>query len=102
MMKATEINTNNIHQIESGDVNGYEVFIYKVVNAKNDNGQTFIISHNGETTTVAVDFTKGESGWVSLGEFHFNAAGNEAVEVKSSGTRGNIRTSSVKWMPVKK
>jgi hypothetical protein len=29
-MKATEINTNNIHQIESGDVNGYEVFIYKV------------------------------------------------------------------------
>ena len=29
-MKATEINTNNIHQIESGDVNGYEVIIYKV------------------------------------------------------------------------
>jgi hypothetical protein len=29
-MKATEINTNNIHQIASGDVNGYEVFIYKV------------------------------------------------------------------------
>jgi hypothetical protein len=27
-MKATEINTNNIHQIESGDVNGYEVFIH--------------------------------------------------------------------------
>ena len=28
-MKATEINTNNIDQIESGDVNGYEVFVHK-------------------------------------------------------------------------
>jgi hypothetical protein len=29
-MKATEINTNNIDRIASGDVNGYEVFIYKL------------------------------------------------------------------------
>ena len=28
-MKATEINTNNINQIESGEINGYEVFIHK-------------------------------------------------------------------------
>lgn len=80
----------------------YEVFTYKVVHPKNDNGQTFIISHNGETTTVAVDFTKGESGWVSLGQFYFNAVGNEAVEVKASKARGNIRASSVKWRPVTK
>lgn len=34
MMKATEINTDNIDQIKSGDVYGYgyEVFIHKFVN----------------------------------------------------------------------
>ena len=62
------------------------------------------INANGEKKVVASrqklnDGETVEPGWVKLGTFHFKGDGEEYVKLLPS--KGSIRTSAVKFVPVK-
>lgn len=53
--------------VNSGE---YEVFIYKVVfEANSDPNAKITITHSGGVETKFLDYTKGASGWVSIGTY---------------------------------
>ncbi len=77
----------------------YKVEIFKSVHEWSLNDQTYTINHADKTDTVVVDFTSGDSEWVTLGEYDFWGNGNDTVSAikKDSDAMRSIRNSAIRF-----
>jgi beta-glucanase (GH16 family) len=76
----------------------YDVYLYKIVSSDSDAKARAEVAHNGGTSTVAVDFTSGSTGWVKLGTWQFGAGESGSVTLTAGGPRA--RADAVKVVRV--
>ena len=75
------------------------VYFYKIVhNGKGDTSAQIDIIHSNKTSTRTLNLAEGESGWIDLGTFQFNANSNEAVSLtRTSSGEEFTRASAVRF-----
>ncbi|MFH1745649.1 MAG: hypothetical protein ABIG44_01260 [Planctomycetota bacterium] len=60
--------------------------------------QTYRISHSGGTTEVAVDHHEVGNGWIWLGEYYFEAGGDNFVEITNESPQsGVVIADAIRW-----
>ncbi|ATY32551.1 golvesin C-terminal-like domain-containing protein [Sphingomonas psychrotolerans] len=81
---------------QSGD---YRVYIWKTVNANADTQAEVRVQAPSGTTTTTINFATGTSGWVDIGQHHFNAGTtNPAIGVTNTTQSGCQRAGAVKFI----
>lgn len=78
----------------------YEVSIWKTVNANADTAARVTVTYSGGSWTAPpMNFSTGTSGWVDLGNFHFDAAGTSPpIGVTNTVVSGCQRAGAVKFV----
>ena len=75
----------------------YPVYCFSIANT-NRTLQTYRIAHNGGVTEVPVDHRAVGNGWIWLGEYYFEAGGDNYVEITNkSPEAGAIIADAVRW-----
>ncbi len=75
----------------------YPVYCF-AISSSNRALQTYRISHSGGVSEVAVDHRMVGNGWVWLGEYYFEAGGDNWVEVSNQSTDGSVVIAdAIRW-----
>ncbi|MBQ2967172.1 MAG: S-layer homology domain-containing protein [Clostridia bacterium] len=87
--------------IDVPEAGNYEVFYWKPVHSNSSPAMALSLTHNGKTENVKpVDLTTGETGWESVGVFHFDDV-NEAY-LGAVIEKSNYRASAVRLVKTDK
>lgn len=74
------------------------VSIFRIVDETgNDPKVPYELLHNNKRDTIIIDFTKGTSGWQTLGVFDFNGGSNEYLKLTKVTPKVVTRASTVKF-----
>ena len=76
----------------------YEVCIYKVVHSSSDRNAKIDVVYSGGTDTQYLNYTTGESGWITLGVYYFD--GTTVGYVKNTRSADAIRADAVRFEKV--
>ena len=77
----------------------YRVEFFNVVNPSSANDANVEVHHNGGVTTIPMDHTTGNFGYVDLGIYEFDGTTDELVRLVSSSA-GRLRADAVRWTPI--
>jgi len=93
-----EVGATAIWNPRLGSKTDVNIKVYKLVwPTAGDPRMKFDVYHNGKVSTVYVDATTGESGWVDLGTFDFGGTDDDLVKLTKISPNTNTRVSVMKF-----